>query len=237
MSLLLSGSLLALAVPASANSGGALAPADDSSASQRGSTMPAPIDAFELTLSFGYSHASGSVEGGTSFAELGADGGAFELGLGWRVTPQLSVGAYGSLTRFERGSGTPSGTEVARIAGGVQATWHLAPFQAVDPWIQLGTGWHAYLVSPDRQDGTVYQGLDLVRVQVGTDFRVSPTVAIAPVLGVEVSTFLRAYRDDDDATYDELNARLSVFFFAGVSGRFDLGGATVTPRPTTYARR
>jgi len=72
-------------------------------------------------------------------------------------------------------------------------------------------------------------GFDLVRLQVGADFRFSPRLAVSPVIGMDVTTFVRTV---DEWDYDQRIAdkRLSVFFFAGLGGRFDFGGADVQPR-------
>jgi hypothetical protein len=95
------------------------------------------------------------------------------------------VGVYSSSGLYP--SSANNTTWTFGTSAGVQANYHFGT--SARPWIGLGTGWHGYWLS---QDGgtTAYQGLDLVRLQLGLDVPVTPSFTLAPVLGVTLSTFL-----------------------------------------------
>jgi len=61
-------------------------------------------------------------------------------------------------------------------------------------------------------------------LQLGVDFRITPAIAITPVIGASASMFLV----DDAAMESSFTAvqdhRLNLYGFTGVLGRFDLGG-------------
>ncbi len=111
-------------------------------------------------------------------------------------------------------------------ATGVQGQFHVQPLAALDPWVGLGFGWRGLWI--DHGMGThAMQGLDLVRLQVGVDYRVSPRFSIAPVLGVTATEFLKEKRPGATSYANVSDRKVSTFVFAGLSGRMDiLGGST-----------
>jgi hypothetical protein len=189
--------------------------------------MDAPTGAFEIGMATGFSHAGGRLQRGVSVDD---DGATFELTLGYRLSPELSITWYGAITDF--GGSDYVGTEALGLATGVAATWHLAPFRAFDPWISTGGGFRAYIIDPQVGDGIAYLGLDLVHLRIGADIRISPRVSVSPMLGMDVTTYVQTV-DQYDYTYDIGDRRLSLVFFAGFGGRFDVGGGDV---PATSGR-
>jgi hypothetical protein len=186
--------------------------------------MAAPSNAFELVTTTGYRHVAGRLERGVALDE---DGYAFELGLGYRFSPSFSLAIVGGLTDYSGGE-----TEGLGLSVGWMSTYHFRPFRTIDPFISGGGGFRAFIVDRRMDEADVgYTGFDLGRLQVGVDFRVTPQIAIAPVIGVDL-TMYRDRFDEDDVEHDIEHRRLSVAFFAGLSGRFDLGGREV-PAPTT----
>ena len=182
--------------------------------------LPAPTGAFEIALSSGFSKGSGRLERGV---EVDGTGNTLELEVAYRLSPRMSIGWYGTFTDFHD-------SDTLGLSTGLQTRWHLRPFRAFDPWISAGGGLHAHIIEREMDDGDLaYLGFDLVRLQVGADFRFSPRLAVSPVIGMDVTTFVRTV---DEWDYDQRIAdkRLSVFFFAGLGGRFDFGGADVQPR-------
>ena len=64
--------------------------------------------------------------------------------------------------------------------------------------------------------------VELGKIAVGLDVRSSESVAISPVVGLDLNLFiLRANGAPAPSTG---NQSVSAFLFAGVEGRFDLGG-------------
>jgi len=188
--------------------------------------VPAVQNGFEIGVATGYTQGGGKLGGNMgSLEDVSGPGGTVELDLGYRIFPQLSLGAYGTFAKFQHGDSISSSTDVVGATAGVQGVLHFRPAQSVDPWVSLGTGWKGLWLDPASGKTTSLQGLELARLQVGVDYRLSRDIAIAPVIGGSISTFIS---QDSDMTTDltEINDKKVNFTgFAGLSGRFDLGGS------------
>jgi hypothetical protein len=114
-----------------------------------------------------------------------------------------------------------SGSAARGAVGAVDVTYHFNPYQRLDPWMRVGTGyrflWEVHN-APGRTYG--YHGFDWARLAVGADMRVSEDVAIAPVLGADLNTFVWKV-GAPQAPITDLGT--SVFVYAGLQGRFDVG--------------
>src|SRR3954468_796244 len=152
---------------------------------------PVPDRTFEIAIATGYAQGGGKLGGELgSLEDVAGPGAAVEVDLGYRIIPQLTVGLYGTLAKSQHGDRIDSNTEVLGAAAGVQAAWHFRPHVSIDPWVSLGTGWHALWLDPDGGKVTSLQGLDLARLQLGVDYRVTKDIAIAPVIGGSLSMFV-----------------------------------------------
>ena len=208
---------------------GNIAYADDQDA---GATDPsfdhhvaAPASAFEIGVATGYTQGVGPIGGGAQHVEdVAKAGGAVELDAAYRINPTFSVGAYGSFSKSAAGDHVNDQTDVFGATAGVQGIAHLRPDRSVDPWVSLGTGWRGLWLSPESGKNTSIQGLELARLQLGVDYRVSEDVAIAPVIGGSLNMYVS--QDSPMTTsYTELSSKKVNFTgFAGLAGRFDLGG-------------
>jgi hypothetical protein len=187
--------------------------------------VAAPRNAFEIGVVTGYAQGGGKLGGAAgSLEDISGPGGSVEVDLGYRILPELGIGAYGTYARFANGDSISSSTDVLGASAGVQATWHFRPERSVDPWLSLGTGWKGLWLNPASGKVTSLQGLDLARLQLGVDYRVSKDMAIAPVVGGTLSMFLA----EDSAMTTDLteihDKKVNVTGFVGLAGRFDLGG-------------
>jgi hypothetical protein len=186
----------------------------------------APVhNAFEIGVGTGYTQGGGKLGGSMgSLEDVSGPGGIVEVDLGYRLIPELSIGAYGTFSKFQKGDQVASGTDVLGATAGIQAAWHFRPDRSVDPFVSLGGGWKGLWLDPGTGKTTSLQGLELARLQIGADYRVSKDVAIAPVIGGSLSMFIS---QDSPMTADltEINDKQVNFTgFAGLSGRFDVGG-------------
>jgi hypothetical protein len=200
--------------------------------SRAGDQHLAPANkAVELTISTGYEQGLGNlVSGQPSLTDLGQAGGAVELGVGFRVVPQLTLGVYGSGGMFSRGDAVDGSTNLYTATAGLKADWHFLPaYQLLDPWISLGTGWRGYWVN-DSQGTSSTQGWEIARLQVGLDYRVDQAIAIGPVLGADVSTFFTQAVPTSDGFQKISSPQASTFLFAGIEGRFDIPTASSDSR-------
>jgi len=186
----------------------------------------APISsAFEIGVGTGYSQGGGKLGGGLgNLEDISGPGAAVELDLGYRIIPELSVGVYGTFSKYQHGDVIDSNTDVLGAAAGVQAAWHFRPDRSIDPWVSLGTGWKGLWLNPDQGKVTSLQGFELARLQLGVDYRLSQDVAITPVIGGSLGLFVS--QDSPMTTdYTEIqDKKVNFSGFAGLSGRFDLGG-------------
>ena len=188
--------------------------------------VPSVKNAFEIGVATGYTQGGGKLGGNMgSLEDLSGPGGAVEVDLGYRILPQLSLGAYGTFSKYQKGDNVANDTDVLGATAGLQAVLHARPDRSVDPWVSLGTGWKGLWLNPSSGKVTSLQGLELARLQLGVDYRVSKDVAISPVIGGSLSLFIS---QDSDMTADltEItDKKVNFTGFAGLSGRFDLGGS------------
>jgi hypothetical protein len=184
---------------------------------------PGPL---ELGVATGYVRGHGPAAGGMmpNLQDLAGNGATVRLELGWRIDPRWMVGPYADVGRLARGERGTDG--MTSVAAGLEGQLHLSPAARLDPWIGLGVGWRGLWL--EHTVGThVMQGLDLARVEVGLDYRVSDRLAIAPTVGIAVTKMLSEKRPAASGYSDIEDRKTGHFFFAGLTGRFDvLGGAS-----------
>jgi len=113
---------------------------------------------------------------------------------------------------------------VLGATAGVQAAWHVRPERSIDPWLSLGTGWRGFWLNPSSGAVTSLHGLDLARLQIGVDYRLSKDVSIAPAIGGSISMFLSQDTPMTSGSTTIGDKQVNFTGFAGLSGRFDLGG-------------
>jgi len=187
--------------------------------------VAAPSNALEIGVATGYTQGVGPAGGGIAHVEdISKAGGAVELDAMYRINPTFAIGAFGSFSKYATGDQISSQSDVLGATAGIQAAAHLRPERSVDPWVSLGTGWRGLWLSPQSGKNTALQGLELARLQVGVDYRVSKDVAIAPVIGGSLNLFVS---EDSPMTtkYTEIaDKKVNFIGFAGLAGRFDLGG-------------
>ena len=194
----------------------------------------APVSqAFEISVGAGYTQGAGKLGGNLGSLEDAAGAGAtVEIDLGYRIIPELSVGAYGTFAGYQQGDHVTGDNNVLGASAGVQAAWHFRPDRSVDPWVKLGTGWKGLWIDPSNGKTTSLQGLELARLQLGADYRITRDVAIAPVIGGSLSMFV-SQNSPATSGYEEIHdKKLNFEGFAGVAGRFDLGGSSASSKRT-----
>ena len=183
--------------------------------------LPAPSNGLELGATLGYAQGLGPVGAGVPrLQDLGGPGGAFQLDVGWRITPRWLVGAYGELGLFSEGD-LPGSDHALSIAAGLQGQYHFLPEARLDPWVSLGLGWRGYWADRDGETHGL-KGFDLARLRIGLDYRVSSTLAFGPVVGIALTQFLDEEPPGVDGYRDVNDKELDTFVFVGAGGRFDL---------------
>jgi hypothetical protein len=157
-----------------------------------------------------------------TLTDMATAGGALQLGVGYRLIPELTLGVYGSGAMFGRGDQVDTSAKLYTAAAGVQADWHFLPARhEVDPWVSLGGGWRGYWNAMDQGTSSM-QGLELAKVQVGVDYRIAPAVSISPVIGADMSLFLTQQAAGQNAWTNINSPSVNTFVFGGLLGRFDI---------------
>lgn len=161
------------------------------------------------------------------------------LDLGYRVTPQLSVGAF-----FTYGFGfvgddledlcefADADCSARDIRVGAQVAYHLQPGQSVDPWLGAGFGyeWLTFNLSANDTDTSVTgHGFEFVNLQAGLDFPAGTGAGIGPYLGFALGQYGRTSSSCDGdcgMTTDESDEiedkAMHQWLFLGVRGTFVL---------------
>jgi hypothetical protein len=148
-------------------------------------------------------------------------GGALGVSFGYRIDPRWSVGVGGQYEGYGSGGPQANGATLRGVTAGVRSAYHMSPYHRLDPYLSLGAGYRLLAESPaGNTPATLWHGLELGKVEVGLDLRPSDSVAISPMIGVDVNLFpWRAGPQIASPT-----SGLSTFVFAGLQGRFDVGG-------------
>jgi hypothetical protein len=184
----------------------------------------APVkNAVELTVGTGYQQGFGKITNGLqpNLTDVATAGGGIQAGIGYRFAPAVALGFYGSGAEFGRGSNAdPTATNYTATAG-LQADFHFIPSgSTADPWLSVGTGWRGYWINADRGT-TSMNGLQIGKLQAGVDIRVDRNVAIAPVVGADMSMFLTQSLPNT-SFHNVPSPTLNTFLFGGLQGRFDI---------------
>ncbi len=183
----------------------------------------APRNALELGVDLGFAQGFGSV---VTDPRVGAGPGATAgVSLDDRVAPRWSFGLNGEYQGYSSSGRQGGGASLRGATAGVHATYHFTPYDRVDPHVSFGAGYRLFVESPAGDaPATLTHGVELGKVELGLDVRPTESVAIAPVVGVDVDVF-RWRTGGPAAMALPGNGAVSAFLFAGVKGRFDLGGS------------
>lgn len=183
----------------------------------------APSDALELKLGTGYTQGFGTIAPGRGLGDVAGSGIGVSADVDYRVAPTWSFGVEGQYQEF-----TSEQNSSARGAAlNLGATYHFQPIVRGDPWLRLGAGYR-WLWENDPTNATgisvVRHGFDLLTAKIGYDIRVSEDVALAPVIGADLTTFV--WETPSNGTEHAMSsAEVATFVYAGLQGRFDIGGS------------
>jgi hypothetical protein len=190
--------------------------------------VPVTIGGIEIATGGGYTQGVGGLNGAMeSVGDVAGAGNATTLKVGFRLSPNLALGIYGSGALYSDGDDIGASTDVVGATAGVYADWHFRPRHRVDPWLSLGAGWRGVWAVEKDDSYTSLQGIELAKVELGVDVRLSRWMAIAPVIGMSTTMFLSEHTPGM-AGHEEIDdPTASVFFSAGIQTRFATFGDTV----------
>jgi hypothetical protein len=176
--------------------------------------------AAEITLATGYAQGFGQVSSGQpNLTDIGIAGWSLQLGVGYRLLPQLALAVFGGGAVYEGTNLDPP--SLYSGAAGLKLDWHLLPAaHELDPWLSFGTGWRGYWIEQSGDERSL-QGLDFAKFQAGLDYRVERRAAIGPIVGLDLSRFL--WESSSGAGFESTaQPKVNTFVFVGLMGRLDI---------------
>jgi hypothetical protein len=184
--------------------------------------LGAPRQALEISVGTGYTQGFGSLQSGVGFPSVATPGIGVDLGIGYRINPNLALLATGQYQDF-----TAQRSSSARgLAAGLAVQYHFLPTRRVDPWMEVGASYRLLWEEPFVGTTELTHGFELTRVRVGLDLRSNEAISFGPVVGAGADVFL--FQDIPGAQTNIPDPRLSMFIYAGFQGRFDIGRSTGT---------
>lgn len=193
-------------------------------------TLPAPKNALELSIGTGYTQGFGNVEKGRALNDTAEAGMSLDFGAGYRLSPYWMFGMKAAYQVFQAGNSLADQSQSpASGVGALQAGYHFAPFARLDPWLQVGAGYRYLCQCGQPGKDELLHGFELLDAKLGMAVRVDPQVALAPLIGADVSMFIW------DRGSPIKDPRLNTFIYGGLQARFDLGGTS--ERREQIARR
>jgi hypothetical protein len=195
--------------------------------------IDAPKQAFELAVGGTYTQGLSSPAGGMGTTDLTKAGAAVELQAGYRLMPELSLSLSGEYNEFNQGDRLSSSAGTRGMVAGANATYHLLPYDRIDPWVRAGVGYRMlWVVGDATTPDTLWHGFQFVKLNVGVDLRTTEDLALGPMVGVDVNEFVWKNPTGSVGDQEISDKRVVPFVYAGLQGRFDLLG-TREPRNAT----
>jgi len=186
----------------------------------------APADALELGATAAYSQGTTSPAAGVGATDLTKAGGAFGIQIGYRFVPEFALHLFGQYNEFTPGNALSDSAATRGGVAGISGTFHILPFQRVDPWVRVGAGYRMLWVvnNPENRD-TLWHGFQIARADIGADFRTSEDVAIGPTVGVSLDEYVWRNPEGPIGDQEISGKRVVPYVYAGVEARFDVGGS------------
>jgi hypothetical protein len=189
------------------------------------SPVRAPRNALEIGVNTGYTQGFGDIASGESVGRTADAGLGVGLNLAYRASPGFSIGAVGQFQEFNPDDRLGTNTNVRGVAAGLDATFHFAPYERVDPFLSLGSGYRLLWSMPGGPANDVLtHGFQLARLNLGLDVRVSKDIAIGPMAGADLNMFVWRNAEGPAGNAEIGDRRVNTFVYGGLQGRFDVGG-------------
>ncbi len=189
------------------------------------SSLRAPRKAFEVGVNAGYTQGFGAIQNGIPTTDVASGGFGVGADLGYRFNPHWAILGHAQYSQFGAGNVQRDTTSVRGAGFGMSGVYHVMPYERLDPWVSLGSGYRMLWVAPEgASDDVMYHGLEIAKLQVGLDVRATKDIAVGPVLAGGLDYFTWQNSDLDRNFHMIPDRRVSTFVFAGVQGRFDVGG-------------
>jgi len=178
-------------------------------------------------LPFGQIYGTGTGSSGIAFGDSVTGFVPVMLEAGWRFNPNVMVGLYGQYAFGIAKNCEASSCSVSDFTVGVQAHYHFAPQEAVDPWGGVGFGYEWLPLSVTSGSSVLdvtYKGFQFVSFQFGVDFPVTSTFKLAPYVSFSLGQYSSGSASGNVVTGsgDVTDKSLHEFLTFGFRGSFNL---------------
>jgi hypothetical protein len=176
----------------------------------------------------GYALAGGKAADGSKMSDGLKSSIPIQVEGGYDVLPRLSVGAYFSYGPGQVGSACDGASCSASVMrAGVEAAWKFEPLASIAPWLGIGAGYEwARLEAKDGADKLklAYRGLELVDLQAGADYPVTPKLSVGPFASFAVGRYdhLKVESPLGNSDGSIPSATTHTWLTFGLRGRWDL---------------
>jgi hypothetical protein len=205
-----------------------------------GPTASAAPEGFEIGARLGYGIPFGQLEGEdeTDLSEGISGMVPIQLDLGYRLMPELMLGGY-----LQYGFGFAADDlsdscdrqeldcSVSVMRLGLQAQYHFAPSEQLDPWLGAGIGYEWFTITLDGEraeaDASLH-GFEFLSLQGGFDFNVKDGLGIGPFASFSLAQYGSASlecegagcREDDDDSESIDDKAMHHWLVLGIRGTF-----------------
>jgi hypothetical protein len=188
-----------------------------------------------LGLRLGYAKAQGNVGGQLNMDEWVNSQIPVQADVLVRVTPRLSIGAYGAWGFGSADGGDVKATcsspgvscSIAVIRAGVQGVWEFEP-GSMTPWLGVGAGYEWNALHAENGSTAVdirFTGFEWLNVQGGADWKVASSLSIGPFLMVSIGQYDSGHFGVSGAggfNAEPSEKSIHMWLQIGVRGRVDL---------------
>lgn len=180
-----------------------------------------------FVLPFGQIYGSGTNSAGLGFGDSVTGFVPIMLEAGFRFNPNVMVGIFGQYAFGIAKNCDGAACSLSDFTAGIQAHYHFAPQEALDPWVGLGVGYEWLPLSVTTgsfsQDAT-YRGFQFVNLQFGVDFPVTSTFKLAPYASFALGQYSSGSTSGSagSGSGDVTNTALHEFLTFGFRGSFNL---------------
>jgi hypothetical protein len=150
----------------------------------------APKNAVEIGVNGGYIQPFGTINNTLNINDVAQAGGGVGLNVAYRFNPLFALGGYTQFHESVADSSLGSDGSVRGLAAGVLTAFHMLPYNVIDPFVDLGTGYRFMWVNSSIGDNHLFHGFESLKADVGIDFRASKDIALGPMLGADVNVFV-----------------------------------------------
>ncbi len=191
-----------------------------------------PASGFSAALRLGYAFPLGSADATATLSSIFSGSVPIWIDAGWRLDPSWFVGAFFQYgfgivsSRWQSPTCTISGVSCSGsvIRFGGEAIWTPSPQATFAPWLGAGIGYEISRAQASAlgatQARTTLEGFEFLNLQLGADYRLSPTFAVGPYVALSLAEY--SEQSEVGSSGSIADRKLHEWLQLGLRGVFDL---------------